>query len=913
MVNILDMQFNNETELMNYFQAIHNFIRNRFGFYGKSALQFFNFFFVLKLIEPFLTEMQMSNDCKYSLFVAINDDEEKLRKIREIRREISMSEHVDTIFMQFPLDRFDTQKKTLSEFLKLLEPLTNDVLDRFHVFGRIYEYFLGHITGRNSGSRNGSQMEDLGQFFTSKQLIRYCIALCDPKLKENQNIPSMGDFFCGSGGFITEYIKFMIAKYPTLNWNKQMDHIYGADTDADIIKSARVDAMTLTKTFNTDNCVFSTNFRNKNTFEENIGGLTHNQERVLVDFNFTNPPYGQSGQNDESGKVKISNCNEYIKHVARSGSINILVNIYAPTKGKNAVKDAIKGDNKECCALLHGMANLTQNGVYCGVLKEGVFFDQKFKDLRKALVENYEVLYVISVPQDDFLNTSTKTSILIFKNSGIKTSSICFKELSVIKDKEHVIGFNEINPINKQIVNVFSSDNYKFDNKNNTDMIINYAELVKNEYTFNYKNYIKQNINAKQGFKIIKLGDILEYLPKSKRKAGDAIENGQYRFYTSSDKVKTCNFLDINKQLCVIFGTGGKGSLFLDDCFSCSADNFICKTNNDLLTTYIYYYVKYKWEEFISKLFNGSTLGHINKENMNNYEIPIPEDISTLEVYLSYLGPANKVLRTLQTLQTLQKEKEEEICGKIRVLTLNSNYYTEHRLGDICEIQNGKRIVKNQCENGNYPVYGGGDISFYTNNYNRDGYTCKISREGMSYATCIMLLEGKYYLNSQAFTVISNNNKLTNNNYLWYFLISIKTDILNCGKGSCQLSIDIEQFKNIQIRILKQEILDKFGLTDDFKTAELIRSQLITTFKCQEYFTKEMMKLVLDDIQDNNDINIQNNNNDINIDIEDNNIIDTENNNNIINIENNNIVEEQPMITETTTKPKIKKSTKKAK
>ena len=30
------------------------------------------------------------------------------------------------------------------------------------------------------------------------------------------------------------------------------------------------------------------------------------------------------------------------------------------------------------------------------------------------------------------------------------------------------------------------------------------------------------------------------------------------------------------------------------DNFSCSADNFVCKTNDANLTTYIYYYVKFK-------------------------------------------------------------------------------------------------------------------------------------------------------------------------------------------------------------------------------------------------------------------------------------------------------------------------------
>ena len=43
---------NNELALKKHFHDIHDYIRNKFGFYGKNALQFFNFLFVLKIIEP---------------------------------------------------------------------------------------------------------------------------------------------------------------------------------------------------------------------------------------------------------------------------------------------------------------------------------------------------------------------------------------------------------------------------------------------------------------------------------------------------------------------------------------------------------------------------------------------------------------------------------------------------------------------------------------------------------------------------------------------------------------------------------------------------------------------------------------------------------------------------------------------
>lgn len=129
------------------------------------------------------------------------------------------------------------------------------------------------------------------------------------------------------------------------------------------------------------------------------------------------------------------------------------------------------------------------------------------------------------------------------------------------------------------------------------------------------------------------------------------------------------------------------------------------------------------------------------------------------------------------------------------------NSFEYKKIGDMCEIQNGKRIVKDQVEHGDYPVYGGGGLtSFYTNEYTREGKTCKISREGMSLHNCVMMLNEKYYLNSQAFTIVSKSKCLLNE-YLWYYLNNNNKLIFECGRGTAQKAIDIDKFKNLEIPI----------------------------------------------------------------------------------------------------------------
>jgi type I restriction enzyme M protein len=167
------------------------------------------------------------------------------------------------------------------------------------------------------------------------------------------------------------------------------------------------------------------------------------------------------------------------------------------------------------------------------------------------------------------------------------------------------------------------------------------------------------------------------------------------------------------------------------------------------------------------------------------------EDVKNLLVDVSIEKIASNSYSLNYTEYMKEEVESEKYDDSIMVKTL----------GEVCEFQNGKRIVKDQVETGDYPVLGGGGFtSFYTNQYTREGKTCKISREGMSLHNCVMILNEKYYLNSQAFTIVSCNDMIINE-YLWYYLFNNKEIVFNCGRGTAQKAIDINDFKSIQIPI----------------------------------------------------------------------------------------------------------------
>lgn len=868
------MNITTEEELQDYFHSVHSFIRNKCGLYGKAALQFFNFFFVLKVIEPHIIsdkiKFQKCNrddpdyiDCSYTNLNKFIDENAKIYHVKKIKEVIDKSPHKNTFFMNFSIGVFSSKQNTLSEFIKKLDLLTPDIMNKFHVYGRVYEYFLGHITGRNSGSRSGSQMEDLGQFFTSRDLVRYCIAKVDPKLK-NEKVPFMGDFFCGSGGFITEYIRYLNANNK-IDWNKNLCALFGYDTDTEIIKSARVDIMTLTEVFNNDDDTYNENFYNTNTFEEDF-------TRTRVDFNFTNPPYGNSGKTTEEDKIKLISSGRCIKNVAMYGA-NYRTEPPTGYKCTKTKRFLINGDNKETIAILHGMAILKKDGVYCGVLKEGCFFDKKFTDLRKYLSMFYEVEYVISVPQDDFLNTSTKTSILIFKNSGNPTKEIKFCELEILKDGNKITGFNEINPQTKNKINNFTSLTYQFIKLEDDYLKISYKQLEENQYSFNFKNYIKEELEVGKGFKIVKLGEICEILDGYAFKTEEFKENGIPLIQISNINNNKVNSLDNDKYIeyndkykkyipidgDIIIGMTGniqdKIAIYDSQNKIKYLNQRVCRlTNfeNEYIKIYLYYYwIHQNIGDYILYMADGSIQKNISKETLKNIKIPIPISIDTVKIYLDYLSPANQ---TLQTLQTLQTQKEASICGKIKLLTMMGEKgvdYDEYKLGDIIITKAGKFNTKNMTNTGEYPFYNASiNNPIGTHNdycFDGDRYLLFI-KSGNVHANSIgrvLLVNNKIASVSDMIKIDVKNN--INVDYLYYYLTLNKDQIKNYAHTSTGLGhIDMNDFKNMKIRILKPNLIIDYKLDDDFIFMDKLRNDIQNTLKMQEETTKKMMKLVLD-------------------------------------------------------------------
>jgi len=278
----------------------------------------------------------------------------------------------------------------------------------------------------------------------------------------------------------------------------------------------------------------------------------------------------------------------------------------------------------------------------------------------------------------------------------------------------------------------------------------------------------------------------------------------------------------------------------------------------------LYYYLSINQKLF--QLRTGSAQPMINNKMILNFEIPIPEDINTIKLYLDYLNPANQ---TLQTLKTLKIQKEKSICGLIKMLTsfgTNGVEWDEYRLGDVITMKSGKFNTKNMSNTGEYPFYNASinnpigthnEYCFDGNEYilfiksggngqNRISETNGLALSILVKNKCATVLD-----------VVKIDSNIINIKYLHYFIKINRANIQNNAKFTTNLGhVDMEKFKNIKLRVLKPHIMSQYKLQEEFDFMEKLKSDIMSTLKNQEDVTKQMMKLVLnekqnDEIQDN--------------------------------------------------------------
>ena len=118
------------------------------------------------------------------------------------------------------------------------------------------------------------------------------------------------------------------------------------------------------------------------------------------------------------------------------------------------------------------------------------------------------------------------------------------------------------------------------------------------------------------------------------------------------------------------------------------------------------------------------------------------------------------------------------------------------KLGEVCEINYGTRVVQKKDGGTIYPVYGGGGATFKMDRYNREDCVV-VARFAMS-NQCVRYVQGKFFLNDSGLSVRTKEEKLSQK-YLDKCIFSLNDKIYSLGKGVAQKNLDMKGFRHLDI------------------------------------------------------------------------------------------------------------------
>jgi type I restriction-modification system DNA methylase subunit len=799
----LSVSITNKNALKDKIHEIHNFIRNSGAGYGTTALKIFNLIYGLKRIEEFnlIDKLNLKRpECEFSHLVKIakSDDVKKDEIILElltndILNNINKSSIRHILFYEIPTNikgSIYTQLILEVDIISKIEKTSNVLLS-----GKVYEYFIG---------RDRSAISELGAYFTDRHITNFIFN----KIK----IDKFGTFidpFAGSGGFTVEYMNYINSNYPKIDWTTEINNIYHYDINDDVIKSAGLEFFCLSN----GNIVPIDNLKVENSFKNDFSNRKFN-------YVISNPPYGGDKVIKNQEQLKRDKIKNYIKELLKQETDNdikakrnkqlkeieelnkfdkirsdkLQVNKDSCSKRIRAFckEYCLDAKDKEACSLILLMDLLESDGICCGVLKEGVFFDSKYSKIRKVLIDKYNVTDIISVPADQFENTTTKTSIIIFKNTEEKTTEITFSELIVNKFQDDKFEEDEEGNI---IISEYKDDIYSIDNPIISTVSVD--EIKEKSYSLNYKDYDKKELICGNDYKLVKLNEIAK-IKSGKQLDKKNIINGIYPVYSGGLKPIGFHNNYSDENATIITATGSCGIVQFDYNKFYASQCFTIKTQDILVNKYIYFICKILEYIFINNS-NGSAQKFIKLSYFEKIRIPIPKIEEKLNEIVNKISiPFDRKKENEDKL----KELIETIKNKIIHITENEDC-KEVELSDICEINQGTNLTKTNIINGIYDIIGGGNkIIGKHKEKNRNGNEIVFTRVGnlnISYQL------KPYYLTDNAFSIKSSD--IIINKFIYIYLNNNFDKIKNKFDGSCQKVISKTTLKQLKIKIPKNKSL----------------------------------------------------------------------------------------------------------
>jgi type I restriction enzyme M protein len=786
----IDQSMNEKNLLINVFKNSLNILRDNEGLTGEKALRNLSYFLILKLLEPHLgVEIDIDNYEKYD-FSYIEDEmvENHKNRLLKIVRFSKLAEEKDDdipgnikylwddILSVHPSTKniflegkgFDIQHK--STYRKLIDKLNSLNLSKteYDILGNAYEEVIQDImTGKV-----------LGQFFTQPLVKKLMVRLINPQIYPDGKIDTCGDLAMGTAGFLITYLQYILEQAKIKNIKPDWEFIkteglYGKELEPDTYQLA-ISNMLIS---------FGHMFEKLDRGDSIREPITRKFDNILA-----NPPFGIKG-------LKYDDFQSSLKSE------------YLPIKTDNAVSLFIQ-------AIIY---MLKIEGKCAVVLPDGQdLFSKTNKTLiaiREYLLKTCDLKEIIYLPSGIFTYTSIKTCVFYFvkKREGIDVLETKIKISKAQKEKRDY-----------KFSNTHQTTKVKFYDYNPCEDIKNLLvevpieKIVSNSYSLNYTEYIKDETEEKyeEDIPVKTLGEICSIIKGEKKKSKDGKDSGLYPLYYCSILGNLyLDTFDYTGEGIIINKTNGSGKAMVyygSSKYNVGETTIHFKSKMDgVQTKYVYYYLFHNLE-LLQRYYKGANQKSIVEEDFFKIKIPIPSLEQQREIvkYLDFIY--EKVNKT-------SNEKIAELKQLNEFCLNNQKIFGENAIktfGEVCKVNQGTYIKPDMKIQGEYPVYGGGNVSYYINQYNREDDII-VAKDGVS-ANCVRYEKNKFFLNHHGWTLICNEQIIKK--YMFYYLQSIQSAILNIAKGTAQLGINQENFYKLKIPIpsleKQQEIIEYCDYND---------------------------------------------------------------------------------------------------
>lgn len=710
-----------------FFEDLHNLLWNKAGLSPERALEHMTFFFAYRLIEPQADALQLPQECRWSYLASHKNENDTYETMKKGCIAFQKNKVTKPFFKKPEIDK----AMIIYEIVEHISRISLTILQETDTLGDIFEYMLG---------RGMSTMADEGQYFTNRAICKLAFKLAyDIKKtlrRADGSLCTFADWFCGTGGFPAEFVKGVKTHDPSVDWARDAGSLFCQDMNLSSVTTTLLNMLILTGIpFSGDT------IRGSNSFTDAITmGAGAPFPGLTVDYCFMNPPYG--GDKSKGKEYKFA----YSKTVKGDDgkTKKFFVNQEIQSIG-------VEDDDKVSAGVQLAMATLSEGGVCCIVLPQGFFFgaSKKCVELRKKIAEEYRIHSVVDIASGSFLNTGTKTSMMVFQKGANATTG-------GVTETVRFMGLDETVLIEATL-----------------------EELRAKNYSLNYKQYLPQSAVEVDGFEMVKLGDLVNF-SGGKFTTGYSKENpGTYPFFSGKTLQPdgTCkDFCFDGDEYLVLIKDGGSGVGIYGDNIGMgkifyvkgksagtSHNAALHKKSERVLLLYLYYYLKSIKSSIMDLAKYTTGLGVISQGDLRELQIPLPSLEKQQEIVDSIDSFAQLAHAEEQSLKMLEKSVMFEVkwmgMGKERV-----------KLGDVTAVTTGKNKTPDDKKGTLYPYYGTSGITGYTDHFLEDGEYIMTARNGTIGNT--FLMSGKTYPSDHVF-VLRTNDKC-HLMYLYYWMMSNK-------------------------------------------------------------------------------------------------------------------------------------------